>query len=148
MDPAELVPAGVADGEDGIWDRDGFHLAPTGSKTLGRRLSSLVAETLVYPMGVPEGAESATLEAELKRMAAREAQDAAAGGAQAEEPAAATRGLEFWRTNAPEKPESVLGDIEDDFARGVLSRSVPIRSMALLFMEAEKLPCVGQERYA
>ncbi|CAE8634857.1 unnamed protein product [Polarella glacialis] len=55
------------------------------------------------------------------------------------------RGLEFWRSGPPEEPADKFGDSEADFARGILDRRLPLRSLALLFLPPEVMPCVGQQ---
>jgi hypothetical protein len=54
-------------------------------------------------------------------------------------------GLEIWRSLDTEEADTFLGDIQDDFARGELVQGVPLHSAALLFLEPEVVPCVGQE---
>eukprot|EP00442_Polarella_glacialis_P003921 CAMPEP_0115162654 /NCGR_PEP_ID=MMETSP0227-20121206/72076_1 /TAXON_ID=89957 /ORGANISM="Polarella glacialis, Strain CCMP 1383" /LENGTH=306 /DNA_ID=CAMNT_0002574877 /DNA_START=115 /DNA_END=1031 /DNA_ORIENTATION=- len=54
-------------------------------------------------------------------------------------------GLEFWRSGPPEEPADKFGDSEADFARGILDRRLPLRSLALLFLPPEVMPCVGQQ---
>jgi len=133
VDPANLVPLGVADGEDGLWDWDGLHLAPRGSRLLGRELAGIVAPLL----------QQQAVAAPPPPLATAPAAGAAASGGGG--PNAAGAGLECWRARPAEAPEAFLGDIEDDYARSLLSRGLPTRSLALLFLAPEAVPCVGQE---
>lgn len=49
VDPGELVPSAMG---SSLWDLDGLHLSPSGSRLLGQRLAQLVGPLL--PKAVPE----------------------------------------------------------------------------------------------
>jgi len=137
-DTAELVPAGVTDGADGIWDWDGLHLGPAGSRLLGRHLGALIASLLTSPAQVEPALGSASSAALPNR----------GGDGDSPKPIGIRhilRPLEVWRALPSEEPEGFLGDIGDDYARGALSQEVPTKSLAILFLPLEAFPCVGKE---
>eukprot|EP00931_Biecheleriopsis_adriatica_P100561 TRINITY_DN75847_c0_g1_i1.p1 TRINITY_DN75847_c0_g1~~TRINITY_DN75847_c0_g1_i1.p1 ORF type:complete len:384 (-),score=66.78 TRINITY_DN75847_c0_g1_i1:71-1192(-) len=53
--------------------------------------------------------------------------------------------LEIWRAIPAEEPTTYLGAMGAEYDRHILHRSLPTRSLAVLFLEAEELPCVGHE---
>ncbi|CAK0898253.1 unnamed protein product [Prorocentrum cordatum] len=148
VDPAGLVPATVADGADGVWDWDGVHLAPRGSSLLGRCLSPAAVRSLpatARPAASKVKKSAADVAAVIMQELADLQQTASVMAALEGREQHDQCGLEIWRSLDPEEAKTFLGDVQDDFARGMLAQGVPLHSAALLFLQPEAVPCVGQE---
>lgn len=54
-------------------------------------------------------------------------------------------GIVRWRLLPHEEPTGFLGSFTDEYRQGELTRRLPMRSLAMLLLEPEDVPCVGQE---